>query len=150
MPYTNCIFFSQSDSLQIILFPSIFSLHSTFCIDNFHNLNILQHHMIIAFTFTVTKIPNKFFITTALINQFFTFTSAFIFISTLFIIKNTYLHLHLHLQVPYYFICLVSLVLHIRLHTLTFMFLITSETHNCAYGSLILLQLALHLLILTL
>ena len=45
---------------------------------------------------------------------------------------------------------LVSLVLEIRLSTLTFMFLTTSGTRNVAYGSLILLQLPLHLLILTL
>ena len=59
-------------------------------------------------------------------------------------------NLHLHLQVSCYSICLVSLDLDIRLNTLTFMFLTTSETHNFAYGSLTLLQLPLHLLTLIL
>ena len=53
--------------------------------------------------------------------------------------------LHLHLQVSYNFVCLVSLVLHIRLNTLTFMFLTTSGTHIFEYGSLILLQIPLYL-----
>ena len=52
---------------------------------------------------------------------------------------------HLYLQVSCHSTCLVSLVLDIRLNTLTFMFLITSETHNFVYVSLILLQLPLHL-----
>ena len=50
-------------------------------------------------------------------------------------------HLHLNLQVLCHSICLVSLVLDIRLNTLTFMFLIVSGTHNLSYGSLIVLQL---------
>ena len=45
---------------------------------------------------------------------------------------------------------LVSLVLDIKLNTFTFMFLLTSGTHNFAYELSILLQLRLHLLILTL
>ena len=56
-------------------------------------------------------------------------------------------NLHLRLQVLCHSICLVSLVLSIRLNTLTFMFLIVSGTHNLAYGSLIVLQLPLHLFI---
>ena len=59
-------------------------------------------------------------------------------------------NLHLHLQVSRHFIYLVSLVLEIRLNTLIFMFLTTSGTHNFAHGSLILLQLLLHLFISTL
>ena len=55
------------------------------------------------------------------------------------------LNLHMHLQVSCHIICLVSLILDIKLNTLTFMFLATSGTHNLAYGSLILLQLTLHL-----
>ena len=43
--------------------------------------------------------------------------------------------------------CLVSLVLDIRLNTLTFKSFIASGTHIFAYGSLILLQLPLHLLV---
>ena len=50
-------------------------------------------------------------------------------------------NLHLHLQVLCHSICLVSLVLDIRLSTLTFMFLIVSGTHNLAYESLRVLQL---------
>ena len=46
--------------------------------------------------------------------------------------------------------CIVSLVLDIRLNTLTFRFLIASGTHIFAYGSLIFLQLPLHLLVLIL
>ena len=44
---------------------------------------------------------------------------------------------NLHLQVSCHFTCLASLVLDVRLNTLTFMFLTTSGTHNFAYGSLI-------------
>ena len=53
--------------------------------------------------------------------------------------------LHRHLQVACHIIYLVSLILLIRLNTLTFMFLTMSGTHNLAYGLLILLQLPLHL-----
>ena len=45
---------------------------------------------------------------------------------------------------------LVSLVLDVRLNTLTFKFFITLETQIFAYGSVILLQLPLHLLVLIL
>ena len=44
--------------------------------------------------------------------------------------------------------CLVSLVFDSRLNTLTFVFLMLSGTHILAYGSLIVLQLPLHLFIL--
>ena len=47
-------------------------------------------------------------------------------------------------------VCLLSLVLDIRLNTLTFKFLATSETHSFAYGLLILLQLPLNLRVLIL
>ena len=53
--------------------------------------------------------------------------------------------LHLNLQVSCHSIYLVSLVLGIRLNTLTFIFLLTSGTENFAYGSLRLLQLSRHL-----
>ena len=59
-------------------------------------------------------------------------------------------NLHLHLHVSCHFMCLVSLVLDIRLKTLTFKLFTASETHIFAYGSLILLQLPLHLLVLIL
>ena len=52
---------------------------------------------------------------------------------------------HLDLQISCHSICLVSLVLNTRLNTLTFLFLTASGTYNFAYGSLISLQLPLHL-----
>ena len=58
--------------------------------------------------------------------------------------------LHLQLEVLCHFMCLVSLVLDIRLNTLTFVFLVLSGTHILAYGSLIVLQLPWHLFILIL
>ena len=59
-------------------------------------------------------------------------------------------NLHLHLHVSCHFICLASLVLYIRLSTLTFKFFTKSGTHIFAYGSLILLPLPPHLLVLIL
>ena len=59
-------------------------------------------------------------------------------------------NLHLHLHVSCHSMCFVSLVLDIRLKTLTFNFLAISGTHNFAHRLLILLQLPLHLLILIL
>ena len=54
------------------------------------------------------------------------------------------LHSHLHL-IYIYIYKLVTLVPDIRLNTLTFMFLTTSEAYNFAYESFISLQLPLHL-----
>ena len=54
-------------------------------------------------------------------------------------------NLHVHLQVSCHMICLVSLILVIRLNTLTLIFLVMSGTHNLANGSLIVLQDPLHL-----
>ena len=59
-------------------------------------------------------------------------------------------NLHLHLHVLLYSMCLVSLVLAIRLETVTFKFFATLRTPIFAYGSLILLHPPLHLLILML
>ena len=56
----------------------------------------------------------------------------------------------MHFQVSYRFMCLVSLALDIRLNTLTFKSFTVSGTQIFAYGSLMLLQLPLHLFILTL
>ena len=42
-------------------------------------------------TFTVTRIPNKLIIICFFVNQFFTFTSIFTFVSTLFIITGTFI-----------------------------------------------------------
>ena len=55
----------------------------------------------------------------------------------------------MHLHDSCHFIDLVSLVNEITLNTLTFKFLTISGTQIFAYGSLILLQLPLHLFILT-
>ena len=64
----------------------------------------------------------------------------------IYLLLNTAeVHLHIHLHVSYHIICVVSLILDIRLNMLTFMILMISGTHNLAYGSLILLQLPLHL-----
>ena len=56
----------------------------------------------------------------------------------------------MHLQVSCHFMCLVSLVLDIRLNTVTFKSFPVSGTQIFAYGLLILLQLPLHLFILIL
>ena len=56
------------------------------------------------------------------------------------LLQTVVFNLHLHLPV----LC-VLFHYFLRLNTLTFMFLTTSGTHNFAYGSLILLQLPLHL-----
>ena len=58
--------------------------------------------------------------------------------------------LHLHLHVSCHLICLVSLFSDIKLKILRLIFLATSATHNSAYGSLILLQIPLYLLVLIL
>ena len=61
------------------------------------------------------------------------------------VLQTAALNLHTHLQVLCHIICLVSLIVGIRLNTLTFIFLITSGMHSLAYASLILLQFPLHL-----
>ena len=58
--------------------------------------------------------------------------------------------LHLHFHVSCHSMCLVLLVLDIRLNTFTFKFFTTSGTEIFEYGSLILLQLPLSLLVLIL
>ena len=63
------------------------------------------------------------------------------------LLKTLASNLHLHLQVLCHSICHVSLFLEIRLNTLTVMFLIISGSHDLAYGSLIVLQMPLHLFI---
>ena len=110
---------------------------------SFYNLNL-------QFTFTIARILVRSFITHSFVDQLFAFTSAFIFTPSLFIITTLASSLHLYLQVSCHFMHLVSLVLEIRLNTFTFMFSLTSGTHNFVYGLLILLQLPLHLLTLTL
>ena len=57
---------------------------------------------------------------------------------------------YLDLHFSCHSVCHVSLVLYIRLNTLTFKFFTTSGTQILAYGSLILLQLPPHLLVLIL
>ena len=58
--------------------------------------------------------------------------------------------LHLLLQVSCHSMCLVSFVRDIRFNAVTFQFFTTSGTHSFAYGSWILLQVPLHLLVLIL
>ena len=100
----------------------------------------------ITFTFTITRIPNK-----SSINQFslsINFLHSHLHLSLFqrcLLLQTHASNLHLHLQVSCHSMCLVSLVLEIRVNTLKFMFLTTSGTYNFAYGSLILLQLPLHL-----
>ena len=60
------------------------------------------------------------------------------------LLQTAEINLH-YTFMPYYFICLVSLTLDIKLNTLTLTFLTMSGMHNLAYESLILLQLPLHL-----
>ena len=55
-------------------------------------------------------------------------------------------NLHFHLQISCHSVCLFSLFIDIRLNNVQFMFLTISGTHNFTYGSLILLELPLHLL----
>ena len=59
-------------------------------------------------------------------------------------------NLHWHLQVSRHSICLASWVLDIRLNTLTLKVYTTSGTEMFEYGSLILVQLPLHLLVIIL
>ena len=59
-------------------------------------------------------------------------------------------NLHLHLHVSCHFVVFVSLVLDIKLNTLEFKSCTTSGSHIFAKGSLILLQLPLHLFVLIL
>ena len=66
------------------------------------------------------------------------------------LLQTLALNINMHLQVSCHLICLVSLIIFIKLNTLTSMFFIVSGTHNLAYGSLILLQFPLHLFTLTL
>ena len=66
------------------------------------------------------------------------------------LLQTLEVNLHAHLQVSCQIICLASLILYIRLNTLTFMLLTMSGIHNLVYGSLILLQLLPHLFILML
>ena len=60
------------------------------------------------------------------------------------LLQNLASSLHLHLHLLCHFMCLVSLVLDVRLNTLTFQFCATSRTHIFAYGSLILYCYSYH------
>ena len=66
------------------------------------------------------------------------------------LLQTLAINLLMHLQVSCQTICLVSLILDIKLNTLTFMFLMISGTHNLAYGLLIPLQLPPYLITLLL
>ena len=115
---------------------------------NFDNLNILQHHTIYhththnLLGFQINPLPHI----PLAINSLHSHLHLPSFHLCL-LLQTLASNLHLHAQVLCHSICLVSLVLDIRLNTLTVMFLIVSGTHNLAYGSLIVLQLPLHLFI---
>ena len=143
--------------LWIIVIPSIFSLHSStnllthsfLCIYNFHSLfsnitwSLYSHSQLIGF-----QINTSWHILFS-INSLHSHLHLSLFQRCL-LLQALASSLHLHPQVSYHFICLVSLVLDTRLNTLVFMFLTASGTHNFAYGSLMLLQLPLHLFVLIL
>ena len=61
------------------------------------------------------------------------------------LLQTAEVNLHVHLQVSCHAICLVSLILAIRLNTLTLIFLVMSGKHNSANGLLIVLQDPRHL-----
>ena len=69
---------------------------------------------LIALTLTITRIPNKSFITYAFVNQIF--YSKHLLLCLL--LQTLASNLHLHLQVSCKSVCLVSFVLEIRLNTL--------------------------------
>ena len=111
----------------------IYQLHF-FYIYNFYSVNILQHHMIyhihsllLGFQINpLSHIPLS-------INSLHSHLHLSSFHLCL-LLQTLESNLHLHLQVSCHSICHISLVLDIRLNTLTFMFLIVSGTHNLAYG----------------
>ena len=106
-----------------------------------HNLSH-SHSQLLGFQINLSQIPLS-------INYLHSHLHLFSF--HLYLLLQTLAsNLHLYLQVSCHSLCLVSLVLDIRLNTLTFMFLTTSETHNLAYGLLILLQRPFYLFILIL
>ena len=104
----------------------------------------------ITFTLTITWIPNKpLFHISLSINSLLSHLHLSSFQRCLLLQKLTS-NLHLHLHVSCHSICLVSLVLDIKLNTLTFRILPTSGTQSFAWGLLILFQLLLNLLVLIL
>ena len=61
------------------------------------------------------------------------------------LLKTFASNLHIHFQVSCHSICIFLFVIEIRLNTLTFMFLTIRGTRRFPYGSIILLQLPVHL-----
>ena len=55
------------------------------------------------------------------------------------LLQTLSVNLQMHLQVSCKIMCLVSLILDIKVNTLTFMFFTMSRTHNLEYESLIIL-----------
>ena len=103
----------------------------------------------ITFTLTITRIPNKSFIeyTYPLLHISINSLHAHLHLSSFqhcLLLQLLASNLHLHLHVSCHSMCLASLVLDIKLNTLTFKFLTTSGTHNFAYQLLIFLQLPPH------
>ena len=144
--------------ILVILFSSIFHYilqliyQLTFWyIWNFHNLSILQHHMIYHIRNYSYKDSKQIFYHIFLYQLIlYIHISIYLYSNVVLLLQTLVPNLHLQLQVSCYSTYLASLGLDIRLSTLMFMFLATSETHSFAYGWLILLQLPLHLFVLTL
>ena len=120
--------------LLVIFTSSIFSVHSLTSLSAIFFLHLFTIYIFqnitsfITFTFTITKILNKCLMTYTFINQFFAFTPTIIIIPRLFIVANTRIKSNLHLHVSCHFMCLISLVLDIRLKTLTFNFFTSGHT----------------------
>ena len=152
--YKNCIHFHLKSHYKSFHFHQYFHyilqlIYHLICfyICSFYNLNILQHHMnlshsqsqLLGFQINpLLHIPLS-------INSLHSHQHLSLFHLSL-LLQALASDLYLHLQVLCYPIYLVSLVLDIILNTLTFKPLTTSGTHNFTNGSLILLQLPLHVL----
>ena len=132
-----CIF--SVKIISAIYTLSIFSVHSSTnlstnfsCFYSFHSLNIHQHPLLH---------------TPLSVNSLHSHLHLSLFQRCL-LLQTFASNLHLHLHVSCHSMSLVSLVLDIILNT--FKFFTTLGTHIFAYGSLILVQLRLHLLALIL
>ena len=117
---------------------------------SFHNLSTLQCHMIYHIQSHNYFSSKKILYHTHKHMHTHTYTHRHTLFQRSLSLQTLLSNLHLHLHVPCHSVYLVSLVLDIKLNTLMFIFYITSGIHNFSNGSLILLQLRLHLLFLML
>ena len=117
---------------------------------NFYNLDILQYHMI--YYIHIHNYQDSNYIP----HHIHLYQSVLYIHTDIYHHSNVvycYKHLHLVYIYTYTFHAILCALFHqflIRLNTLAFKFFTTSGTHVFAYGSLILLQLPLHLLVLIL